>query len=195
MTSTRLLVLGAVRYLQPVHGYEIRRELLSWGAEDWANVAPGSIYSALATLERRGLIHATGLRREDDRPERTEYAVTDAGDEAFDLLLREVLRTSELPHHPLLPGLAFLPEITPEELSEVLSARREAVERQIESYEGLLARVPTAAGPGEVPPHVAGSVRLILALVRAEADWIDDTSRRLVDGRLDHVWDRRHGAG
>ena len=28
MSSTRLLVLGAVRIFQPVHGYDVRRELL-----------------------------------------------------------------------------------------------------------------------------------------------------------------------
>lgn len=60
MSSTRLLVLGAVRILQPVHGYDVRRELLSWRAERWANVAPGSVYSALKTLERDLLIEVVG---------------------------------------------------------------------------------------------------------------------------------------
>ena len=43
MSSTRLLVLGVVRIFQPVHGYDVRRELLSWRVDQWANVAPGSI--------------------------------------------------------------------------------------------------------------------------------------------------------
>ena len=43
MASTRLLVLGVVRIFQPVHGYDVRRELLSWRVDQWANVAPGSI--------------------------------------------------------------------------------------------------------------------------------------------------------
>ena len=52
MSSTRLLVLGVVRIFQPVHGYDVRRELLSWRVDQWANVAPGSIYNALKTLTK-----------------------------------------------------------------------------------------------------------------------------------------------
>ena len=52
MSSTRLLVLGAVRIFQPIHGYDVRRELLSWRVDKWANVAPGSIYNALKTLTK-----------------------------------------------------------------------------------------------------------------------------------------------
>jgi hypothetical protein len=36
VSATRLLVLGAVRIFQPAHGYLVRRELLSWGVENWA---------------------------------------------------------------------------------------------------------------------------------------------------------------
>ena len=38
MSATRLLVLGVVRIFQPVHGYFVRRELLSWRAESWAAI-------------------------------------------------------------------------------------------------------------------------------------------------------------
>lgn len=34
MSTTRLLLLGAVRAFQPVHGYLIRQELLSWQVEE-----------------------------------------------------------------------------------------------------------------------------------------------------------------
>jgi hypothetical protein len=30
------MILGLVKWMQPVHGYDVRRELLSWQAEDWA---------------------------------------------------------------------------------------------------------------------------------------------------------------
>ena len=52
MSSTRLLILGAVRIFQPVHGYFVRRELLTWRVEQWAKINPGSIYNALRTLEQ-----------------------------------------------------------------------------------------------------------------------------------------------
>ena len=51
-TETRLLLLGTVMIFEPVNGYQLRRELLSWQVEEWAHVNPGSIYSGLATLAR-----------------------------------------------------------------------------------------------------------------------------------------------
>ena len=56
MSTTRLLVLGAVRIFQPAHGYLVRRELVTWHVDDWANLNPGSIYNALRTLARDGLL-------------------------------------------------------------------------------------------------------------------------------------------
>jgi len=56
MSTTRLLVLGAVRIFQPAHGYLVRRELVTWQVDDWANLNPGSIYNALRTLARDGLL-------------------------------------------------------------------------------------------------------------------------------------------
>ena len=56
MSVTRLLVLGAVQIFQPAHGYLVRRELVSWEAERWAHLNPGSIYHALKILTRQGLL-------------------------------------------------------------------------------------------------------------------------------------------
>ena len=47
--TTRMLLLRAVAMLEPVNGYQIRRELVSWRVDEWANLGPGSIYSGLVT--------------------------------------------------------------------------------------------------------------------------------------------------
>ena len=63
MSATRLLLLGTVRIFQPVHGYFVRRELLSWYADAWAHVNPGSVYNGLRSLVREGFIAEVGTRR------------------------------------------------------------------------------------------------------------------------------------
>ena len=78
-STTRLLVLGVVRIFQPVHGYEVRRELVTWRAQEWASVKPGSIYNALKTLTRDGFLEVVGTDQVGGRPERTTYEITDAG--------------------------------------------------------------------------------------------------------------------
>jgi hypothetical protein len=35
--ETRMLLLGAVALFEPVNGYQIRRELLSWHVDRWAH--------------------------------------------------------------------------------------------------------------------------------------------------------------
>ena len=59
--TTRMLVLGATRIFEPANGYQLRRELLSWEVDAWANVQPGSIYSMLATLTKLGLVERIDL--------------------------------------------------------------------------------------------------------------------------------------
>ena len=66
MSANRLLILGAVRIFQPVHGYFVRRELMSWHADAWANLNPGSIYNALRTLTREGFLEEVLVRVEAD---------------------------------------------------------------------------------------------------------------------------------
>lgn len=56
MSSMRLLILGVLAQKKSAHGYEIRRELESWNAERWTNIAYGSIYFALKKMTDEGLL-------------------------------------------------------------------------------------------------------------------------------------------
>ena len=46
---------------EPVNGYQIRRELVSWQVDRWAHVNPGSIYNGLGRLTRRGCWRRTDV--------------------------------------------------------------------------------------------------------------------------------------
>src|SRR3954454_16645158 len=75
MSTTRLLLLGVVRIFQPAYGYQLRRELLTWNVQEWANINPGSIYTGLRTLAKHGLL----LELEEgagNKPGRTSYKLT-----------------------------------------------------------------------------------------------------------------------
>lgn len=188
-TSTKLLVLGAVREAGPIHGYDLRRELLSWGAGVWANVAPGSIYNALKTLVREGLLEIIGTDRQGARPERTRYGLTSEGNAEFQRLLRQHMRDSSLPNHPLLVGLAFIPMIRRDELAAVMRERVRELERQIARSGAELDRILDGdPGRGGIPHHVAESYRLNLALLAGEVGWTRDIADRLGKGELDDLW-------
>jgi DNA-binding PadR family transcriptional regulator len=167
---TRLLVLGVVRESGPVHGYDVRRTLLARGATSWANIAPGSIYNALKTLVREGFLESVGTDRQGARPERTSFRLTQAGEEEYARLLRQNLREARLPNHPLLAGLAFLPDLPPAELAETLRARAANLRTSAEDSRTMAADI-RADETGGIPPHVAESYELLATLQDGEATW------------------------
>ena len=91
MSTTRLVVLGAIRQFQPVHGYFLRRELMSWHVDEWAKIQPGSIYNALRSLEADRYIEVVATDAEGSRPARTTYRIAPAGEVELQRMLRDNL--------------------------------------------------------------------------------------------------------
>ena len=181
MSSTRLLVLGVVRIFQPVHGYDVRRELLSWRVDQWANVAPGSIYNALKSMTRDALLEIVGTDQVGGRPERTTYRLTNEGENEFQGLLREALWRVRQPVDPLMPALCFMPVLTREELIAALKNRIPQVRGQLEHVDFAIAQLPN---PG-TPEHVKELYRLSAARVAAEVPWAEALIQRLEQGEYE----------
>jgi DNA-binding PadR family transcriptional regulator len=112
MSTTRMMILGLVRWLEPVHGYQVRQELLSWDVENWANIAPGSIYHALRKLAEEGLLAEVAVEQVGARPARTTYRTTRMGREEFERLLRNQWWEIHNPTDPFLAALSCLPSLT-----------------------------------------------------------------------------------
>ncbi|MEV0741134.1 PadR family transcriptional regulator [Streptomyces sp. NPDC050549] len=94
MSAIRLLVLNAVRQHGRAHGYQVRNDLEYWGAHEWSNAKPGSIYHALKQLAKQGFLHAHEVAPSTvGGPPRTEYEITDWGTEEYFRLLREALKS------------------------------------------------------------------------------------------------------
>lgn len=118
-----MMILGLVRWMQPVHGYDVRRELLSWSADKWANVQPGSIYHALRKLTEEGLLRAVATEQVGARPARTTYEVTAKGEDEFQTLLRGHWWQLEQPADPFMAAFSFLPAMPREEAAAALRNR------------------------------------------------------------------------
>src|SRR3954464_6128369 len=127
MSTTRLLLLGAGRGFQPVHGYLLRRELLSWQVEEWAHVKPGSIYSGLRTLVSHGLLAEVP-------GEPVSYRLTPDGEVEFRRLLVTALREPDPGDASrLLGGLCFMTVLPRTEVREALRARSLVLEAMMSS--------------------------------------------------------------
>jgi DNA-binding PadR family transcriptional regulator len=180
MSSTRLLILGAVRIFQPVHGYFVRRELMSWHAEEWAHLNPGSVYNALRTLTREGFLEEVGTEAEGRRPARTTYGLTPDGEAEFMVLLRQALWNVD-PHEPsqLLTGWSFAPALRREEVIGALEHRVEQIEASAKAMKFALEDLQ---GTPEKPSHVAEHLRLAQARLDGEAVWARELVKRLETG-------------
>jgi DNA-binding PadR family transcriptional regulator len=184
MSATRLLVLGAVRIMQPVHGYDVRRELVSWRLEDHTNVKPGSIYSAIRTLEKDGCIAVHARESEESRPERTTYVLTGEGEKEFQVMLRQSWWTVTSSSEPLIPALCLMLFLPREELIGALQARLGRLEGELaaNSFTRGSIRDGATGAEGEIPEHVREVLDYVSGKLRAEIDWTRGFQKRLRDG-------------
>jgi len=181
MSATRLLVLGAVKIFQPVHGYDVRRELTSWRAEEWGNIAYGSVYFHLKQLTRDGLLEEVGTSQVGNRPARTQYRLTTEGEGEYQGLLRDLWWKPRRIDDPFLVGLAFMPDLLPSgELAQALRHRIQMARAEASAM-GFAEKAP---GMDASPPHVIEFFRLSVARTLAEAEWAEALLARVETGAL-----------
>ena len=160
-------MLGCVKIFQPVHGYDVRRELVSWHVEDWASLAPGSIYNALKTLTKEGMLEVVGTKQVGGRPERTTYRITKHGDQELSELLRDTLWTVRPLVDPLVAAISLMGFIKRDELISALEARAASIEGTVKHGEYAIEAVSSE----DTPAHVREMIRLINARTSSELAW------------------------
>lgn len=180
MSAARLLILGVLQFKSPAHGYEIRRELESWHAEHWAQIAYGSIYFALNKMAEEGLVEAVETNQVGKRPVRTRYAITDDGKEEFDRLLRDYWWEYKPIIDPFQVALAFMPALPRDELLLALRFRAERLRTFLSAFQLRTAHI-FAAG---TPRHVHENFRLAIAHDEIELRWIEEAIEKIERGEL-----------
>jgi len=113
---------------RPMHPYEISTLLKARGKDQSIKLNYGSLYSVVTALEKNGFIEARETIREGNRPERTVYQITDAGQQEFGDWLAELIGTPTREFHRLEAGLACLPGLAPDRAAELLEQRRKAID-------------------------------------------------------------------
>jgi DNA-binding PadR family transcriptional regulator len=182
------MILGLVRWLQPVHGYDVRRELLSWDVESWANIQPGSIYHALRKLSEEGLLEEVATEQVGARPTRTTYRVTAKGDAEFEDLLRKYWWNVHTPVDPFSSAYAFMPALPRAEAIAALRNRAHALEAHAARHRAMIE--DKSGWINSKPPHVLWNFELVVAKIEAEIDWCIRTAERVEGGAGLHAHER-----
>jgi DNA-binding PadR family transcriptional regulator len=179
MSAIRLLVLGAVRQHGRAHGYQVRNDLEYWGAHEWSNAKPGSIYHALKQLAKQDLLLAHELAPSAvGGPPRVEYEITPAGTEEFFKLLRESLTSYDQKTDMLSAALGFLVDL---ERAEAVALLKERV-RSLEAWRrGVTEHYTPASGPEELG-HIGEIMRMWVHSADAGAEWTQGLIERIEGG-------------
>ncbi|GAA1449296.1 PadR family transcriptional regulator [Nocardiopsis tropica] len=165
-------MLGVVRIHGGTHGYRVGRELMSWGAKDWANVKWGSIYHALNKLTSEGRLREF-VAPGDEEVGRTSYALTDEGAAELHRLMRGALRHTGDDHGLLCAGVTLMTSLPRAEVVELLRDRLAVLEEKVPELGESMRASDAEWGK---PPHVRELFGLSQLTVEASAEW----TRRLI---------------
>jgi DNA-binding PadR family transcriptional regulator len=173
MSTTRLLLLGAVRIFQPVHGYLLRRELISWQVQDWAHINPGSIYSGLRTLAKQALL-------EEVPGEPVAFRLTPDGEVEYQRLLAQALREPDWSDPTrLLGGLCFMTTLPRAEVREALRARALILEATVS---GTASAIRSVEQNRTAPASTTELFRVAGHWLEGERQWVRELCARIDAG-------------
>ncbi|GMU19157.1 MAG: PadR family transcriptional regulator [Candidatus Babeliales bacterium] len=180
MSAIRTLLLGVLVQQGPKHGYEIRQELESWNAEQWANIAYGSIYFSLKKMTQEGLIKILE-NTDDEKPGRILYEVTEVGKNQFMNLLREQWWELKPIIDPFQVALTFMNCMPKDEIILALKHKADNLRANIKSMTHL---IPTRVADKEWPRHITENFRLATAHMEAELKWIETAIKKVKNNEL-----------
>jgi DNA-binding PadR family transcriptional regulator len=118
--------------LGPLHPYEIGRRLKEHGKDRNIKYNRGSLYMVVEQLRKVGLVASEETVRDTPRPERTVYALTDAGRDEFYDWMRELVADPVHEYPQFGVALSLLSAIAPPEAAALLRRRLDALAAEAE---------------------------------------------------------------
>jgi DNA-binding PadR family transcriptional regulator len=179
MSAIRLLVLGAVRQHGRAHGYQVRGDLEYWGAHEWSNAKPGSIYHALKQMAKQGLLreHETAPSTAGGPP-RTEYEITAAGTEEYLRLVREALISYDQKMDMKTAAIGAVVDLP---RAEAVSLLKERIRRIEEWRSAVTEHYVPEDGPEQLG-HIGEIMNLWVHTADTDAEWTRGLIARIEEG-------------
>jgi DNA-binding PadR family transcriptional regulator len=165
---------------RPMHPYEMRMLMRQRHHDRAFQIRESSVYDTVARLADRGLIEPVEVSREGRRPERTVYAITEAGREELLDWLWELTSVPDAEYPAFAAPLMFIYALGKDRAIAALSQRAARLEAQISSADtfagAMLAEVPDFPRIFCIEEEYAQTMR------RAELAWLRATVAELRDG-------------
>lgn len=177
------LALAALALLRegPRHPYDMFQLMIQRHEDRIVKVRPGTLYHAIGKLAEAGLVEDVGTERDGNRPERTTYRLTPAGEE---VLLEAVADRLSQPRqeYPVFPqAVAEAHNLPVDQVVEHLRHRALLLEREIDTTSAMHQRL---LAHGKHAAYLL-DVDLLVHTLKAELDWVTATTAALESGRLE----------
>jgi DNA-binding PadR family transcriptional regulator len=174
-----LAVLGLLLE-HPTHPYQMLSDLRERDANRAAAINRGTLYDIVEALVAAGWVAPQGTERTGNRPERTVYALTDAGHDELVRRLDGQLRTPQREFTQFLGAVAYLGALGPTGAVDALTERARRLADRIADDESRLADV-LASG---VPRLHVIEAEYALGQARAELAWVGGVVAEIRAGSL-----------
>jgi DNA-binding PadR family transcriptional regulator len=108
---------------RPMHPYEMATTMRERGKDESIKLNYGSLYGVVESLQRHGMLEPQETVRDGRRPERTVYAITEAGHHEFTDWLGELLSTPVKEFRQFEAGLSLIAGLAPDDTVAALTQR------------------------------------------------------------------------
>jgi len=165
-----------------MHPYEMRTLMRERRHDRAFRIRESSVYDTVARLAERGFIEPVEVNREGRRPERTVYAITEAGRDELLVWLWELASEPSAEYPAFAAPLMFIYSLGRDRAIAALQQRAARLEAEISSNDAFrrayLADIPDFPRIFQIEDEYAQAMR------RAELAWTRETVRELRDGTL-----------
>jgi len=173
------LALAVLSYLtmKPMHPYELSRTLRDNGDARSIKFNHGSLYMVVQQLAKAGYVAEQETSREGQRPERTIYAITDAGRREVHDWLSELIGQPEHEYPHFVAALSLVAALPPSEVVPLLRERLDALAVQRAEIQGM---IDSSLSQG-VPELFLVEEEYRLALLDAEVSFVERFIAQITD--------------
>ena len=189
-TNPLALAVLALLSERPMHPYEMAQTMRERHQEEVIKLNYGSLYTVAESLRNHELITASATQKAGNRPERTVYAVTEAGTRELHDWLRELIAVPAKEYPRFEAGISLVGLLPPDDALTVVEQRERAVGEQLAALAVLLERL---AGMG-LPQLAWIELDYRMAMLRAERAWLTWFATAIRDGTVgghEH-WEEKH---
>ena len=189
-TNPLALAVLALLSERPMHPYEMAQTMRERHQEEVIKLNYGSLYTVVESLRNHELITASATQKAGNRPERTVYAVTEAGTRELHDWLRELIAVPAKEYPRFEAGISLVGLLPPDDALTVVEQRERAVGEQLAALAVLLERL---AGMG-LPQLAWIELDYRMAMLRAERTWLTWFATATRDGTVGgySAWEDRH---